>query len=130
MPQRYNVNDWYWTVNNDASKAYSSKLGDYVPSNDPTFAAWLADGNKPIQMPDEIEMGRLMDAVDVSTKPIAPGVLDGFKDTQASNIINSKIFRILFQHENRIRALERSAGLSSAPDLTPAQAKAAIKQLM
>ena len=57
-------------------------------------------------------------------RPNDPGLLGFFQDAAADEVIALLTFKVLFNHENRIRALE------GKPPLTPAQARAAIKALM
>jgi hypothetical protein len=132
MNKPYNILNWYWHVGGDATRAYSSAVGDYVPSSDATFIAWKADGTQPTKIDTEFNLGGVLGQPKLGgiVRPVPAGVLDGYQDRQAVDIVDVAIFRILFNHENRLRALERQTGLGSAPDLTPAQAKNAVKNLM
>lgn len=118
----YNPQNWYWYVGGDTSKAFSSASGDYVPSNDPTFTDWVAQGNVPTAIDSEANLGEVL--APYAIRPVAANVLDSYKSVQANQITVATIAKILFNHENRIRALE---GQST---ITAAQFKAAIKALM
>lgn len=128
-PPPYDPLDHYWFVGGDQTRAFSSKIGDYVPANDPTFQAWLTSGGKPTKIDTEASLGEVLSGVLI--RPVATNVLDGYKDALAGNIVAQVIFKVLFNHENRLRACERALNLNGSPaDLTPAQARAAVKALM
>lgn len=121
-PLLFTPNNWYWIVAGSITQVYSSVVGDYVPVTNATYQAWLAAGNTPTKIDTEANLGdalaqRLM-------RPVAVNVLDGYKQSLANNITAQVIFKILFNHENRIRTLEGQA------QITPAQAVAAVKALM
>jgi hypothetical protein len=132
--------NWYWVVGGSTTQVFSSAAGDFVSVSDLTYVAWLAtqngskpDGtplfNKPTNIDTEANLGAVV--AGYLLRPTAANVLDGYKDKLAGDIVVQVIFKILFQHENRMRALERFAGLNgSPPDLTAGQAKAAVKALM
>jgi hypothetical protein len=125
----YDVNNWYWYVGGDRTKAFSSAAGDYVLANDATFAAFLADGNPPTVIDTEANLGDVL-AQNI-VRPVNANVLDGYKQSQATTVIQHKMFKVLFNHENRIRAIERQLGLNGSPaNLTAQQAMAIVKGLM
>lgn len=124
MPLKtYDLNNWYWIVGGDQTKVYSSALGDYVPAADAEYTAWLADNTAPTSIDNEANLGAVISDVG-APKPAAPNVLAAWRDGQASNHITTAVFKILFNHENRLRALEGKAAI------TAAQFLAALKQLM
>lgn len=128
-PPVFTPRDWYWIVGESTTQVYSSKTGDFVPVANAQYQAWLAQGKLPTKIDTEANLGEVLAAY--ALRPIAANVLDGYKDKQATEIVAAVIFKILFNHENRLRAIERNLGLNgSPPDLTPAQAKAAVKALM
>lgn len=128
-PQQYTPANWYWVVAGSATQVYSSASGGYVPVSDATYAAWLATGRNPTRIASEAELGEVLAAHGL--RPVAAGVLDAYKDAQAGGVVAAVAFRVLFNHENRIRAIERALGLNGSPaDLTAAQARAAVKALM
>jgi hypothetical protein len=121
--------NWYWNVANSATQVYSSAAGDYVPLADASYQAWLALGNSPTAIASEAALGALLP--DWVPRPIPAGILDGFKIARATGVVNAVQFKVLFNHENRLRAIERSLGLNGSPaDLTAGQAINAIKLLM
>lgn len=125
----YNPSNWYWYVGGDQTKAYSSATGDYVLATDPTFQAWLAAGNLPTKVDAEAGLGVVL--ANSLVRPVNASILDSYKDALASTVVLQTIFKILFNHENRIRAIETNLGLNgSPPQLTANQAKAAVKALM
>ena len=127
--KNYNPLNWYWYVAEDTTRVFSSVLGDYVPISDVTFTAWTADGTQPTSIASEIDLGEVL--ANQFVRPVASGVLSAYKDTHAGNVVNNVQFKIIFNHENRLRAIERSLALNGNPaDLTANQAKLAVKALM
>jgi len=126
----YEPKNWYWYVGGDETRAYSSAVGNYVLANDASFQAWLALGNTPTSIASAFDLGGGALAPYL-LRPIDAAVLDGYKDALADYIVIGVVFKILFNHENRLRAIERNLSLNgSPPNLTAAQAKAAVKALM
>lgn len=132
-PLGFNARNWFWKVGGSTTQVYSSGAGNFVPVSNSQYQAWLAQGNVPTSIADEISLGRVLaDYTDIITRPIPAGVLDGFK-TQLSDYAE-RIFRTILQPtklntENRIRACERITGLSTAPNLTGAELKQLLKDL-
>jgi hypothetical protein len=125
----YTPTDWYWIVAGSTTQVYSSSLANYVAVSNATYVAWLATGKLPTKITSEIELGEVLAGHNL--RPIAAGVLDAFKDAQASNVTTLVAFKIMFNHENRLRAIERALTLNGSPaDLTAGQAKAAVKSLL
>jgi len=119
---------WYWFVAGDETRVFSSRAGDYVQLTNPAYVAWRADGGVPTRIVSEAELGEVLSPHRV--RPNDAAVLEAYLDTQAGEVIDAFQFKILFQHENRLRALERWAGLDNKPNLTPAQARAAVKVML
>ncbi len=125
----FTPSNWYWIVAGSTTQVYSSAAGDYVAVSDPTYQAWLAAGHTPTNIDNEANLGDVL--APYLVRPVSANVLDGYKTSLAGNIVAQVIFKVLFNHENRLRACERALALNgSPPDLTPAQAKAAVKALM
>lgn len=129
IPPPFDATNWYWSVNGSTTQVYSSVTGGYVPVADPAYVAWKASGRTAAKIVSEAALGAYL--AGYLQRPVAAGVLDGYQDTQAGTIIAQAIFKILFNQENRLRPAERALALNgSPPNLTPAQAKAAVKALM
>lgn len=126
----FNAANWYWAVAGSATQVYSSASGGYVPVSDPTYVSWKAvSGHQTSAIGSEAALGAYL--AGYQQRPVAAGVLDAYQDTQALAIVNQAIFKILYQHENRLRAAERALALNgSPPNLTPAGARNAVKALM
>lgn len=125
----YNPSNWYWTVAGDTTRAFSSASGGYVPANNPTFVEWGSDGTLPTNIASEAELGEVLAPLRI--RPSAAGVLDAYLNTQAIEVADAVQFKIIFNHENRLRAIERALNLNGNPaNLTPAQARAAVKVLL
>lgn len=118
----YTPSDWYWYVGGDKTKVYSSAVGDYVPNADPTFQAWVAGGGIATNIANEAELGEVLAVY--SLRPVAPGVLDGYKEAQATGLTVEVVAKALFFLANEVRALQ------AKPALTAAQFKAFLKGLM
>jgi hypothetical protein len=125
----YDPFNWYWMVGGDANRVYSSAAADYVSVTAPAYVAWASDGTLPTQIATEANLGDVL--ASYLLRPVASVVLDGYTDRAARAIVTSTMFKIIFQHENRLRAIERALSLNgSPPNLTAAQALAAVKSLM
>lgn len=118
----YNPNDWYWIVGGDASRAYSSKTGDYVAASNSTFMQWLADGNTPTRIPNADELAEVL--ANASVRPVSADMLGRYKTSQASKLTIELVAKVLFNHENRIRVLE------SKPTITANQFANALKAML
>ena len=131
-PILFNAADWYWAVGGSTTQVYSSATGSYVPVTDPTYVAWKAvSGHATRTIDSEASLGSVLAPYLRRPTSAAPNVLDAYQDTQAGTIITQAIFKILFNHENRIRAAERALALNGSPaNLTPAQARNAVKALL
>lgn len=121
----FNPLDWYWQIGADATKAYSSALGDYVLAANPAFVVWKADGTMPTAVDTEANLGGVLAQYypDV-TRPVPATVLDGYQQNQGDDIFKHKLSKLLFQMVNDIRQLKGQAVF------TPAQARAYVKGLM
>lgn len=119
---QFDIRNWYWFIGSDQTRVYSSALGDYVSVSDPNFVAWIADGTRPTTIDSEASLGDVLSPH--LLRPAAAGVLAGYQDSQAGGVVILTAFKVLFNHENRLRALEGKA------PLTAAQARAAVKALM
>lgn len=125
----FNSANWYWIVAGSTTQVYSSAVGDFVPVTDATYQAWLAAGHVPTKIDTEANLGQVL--AQYLLRPAPANVLDGYKQALAVGIVNFVQFKILFNHENRIRAIETALSLNgSPPQLTANQAVAAVKALM
>lgn len=118
----FDITNWYWIVAGDETKAYSSAIGEYVNADNVTYLAWLEAGGTPSRIASNAELGEVL--APYSLRPANASVLDGYKETQATQISIKVAAKVLFNHENRIRALE---GKQPA---TANQFKNALKDLM
>lgn len=125
----FNPASWYWHVGGDLTQAYSSAVGDFVPAEDQTFLAWKADGTAPTAIASVEELGPVL--AQYLLRPVNADVLESYRGEHASKVCQDAAFKIAFNHENRLRAIERNLGLNGSPaNLTPAQAVNAMKALM
>ena len=107
----YNPLDWYWFVGGDETKAFSSKSGDYVQVNDATFVAWKLAGNAPTRIASADELAEVLG--NASVRPANADILDRYKGSQASKLTMELVAKVLFNHENRLRALEGKATITA-----------------
>ena len=120
----FNVYDWYWVVAGSTTQVYSSASGDYVPIADATYVAWLAEpDHQPNRAASEAELGEVLARYDLPD-PVNANVLSAFRDTLVEKLPIKVLFKILFNHENRIRVNEGNSTISVA------QFKTGIKSLL
>lgn len=119
--RKYTPRNWYWIVAGDSSQVYSSKDAAYVQPSDAGFLAWLESGNKPTRIASETELWNVLTGIDPNLVPAAG--TSARKDLQIAKV-DMVALTALFNHENRIRALE------SKTPLTVPQFRAAIKLLI
>lgn len=122
MASTYDPKNWYWIIAGDATKAYSSAVGDYVPAADATYQAWLAAGNAASRIASEDELGEVLDPY--ALRPNNANVLDKYLTSQVNNLTLERIAKVSMSHENRIRVLE------GKPPLSAAGFRTAIKALL
>lgn len=125
----YDARDWYWVVGGSQTHVFSSASGTFVSINNARYRAWVAAGGIATKIASAAELGEVLATYLV--RPTDADVLDGFKDATAAEVIGRQFFRVIFNHENRLRAIERELNLNGSPaDLTPNQARSAVKALM
>ncbi len=113
---------WYWIVAGSASQVYSSAAVAYVPISDATYLAWLAAGNTPTAIASEQDLWDTLALAGINI-PASAHVSDEANDGRISQL-DIVSFKVLFNHENRIRVLE------SKQPITVAQFKAGIRALL
>lgn len=118
----YNPADWYWIVNGNETKVYSSASGDFVRTDDATYVEWLSDGTVPTRIANEAELGEVL--ADYQIRPTAANVLDGYKDKHSRKITIEVVAKVLFALANEVRALK------GQQPLTAAQFRQYVKGLM
>ena len=122
-----NPENWYFYVGGDKTQAYSTASGTFVPSTDAALQAWMTDGTQPSAVDTKLALGATLANLEGATDQLRPTdatILDGYQTAQAKPMTELAIFKVLFNHENRIRTLE------SRPTVTQAQFKAFLKSLM
>jgi hypothetical protein len=121
-----NVDNWFFIV--DGSQIYHTGRGIYVPPSDAAYIAWQGAGNAPTA----VSVVSLVGALSVfSLRPTEAVVLDAYMEDQAKTVVKNVNFKVMFNHENRLRAIERQLSLNgSLPNLSAAQALATVKGLM
>jgi hypothetical protein len=96
----------------------------FVPLSNPSYVTWLAvTGNQPTPIINEQDLFDYLTALGIAI-PVGAVTSDNFKSDIVNNQMTLVIGQILFNHENRIRALE-----SKAP-ITKAQFIAGVKDLL
>lgn len=118
----YDPRNWYWIVAGDETRVYSSAVGNYVPVANEDYQAWLADENNPTRIASEAELGEVL--APYALRPAHAGILDGYKESQAAKLTIEIVAKVVFNHENRIRALEGKGAINAN------QFKNALKDLM
>lgn len=124
-----NTGDWYFFVDGNQTQVFHTGRGIFVPVADAAYIAWLGQ-------PDHETTGVSLASLGValaqfSIRPTEPTVLDSYTGVQAAGILKHAAFKIVFNHENRLRAIERALSLNGSPaNLTAGQASAVVKGLM
>jgi hypothetical protein len=118
----YSPENWYWIVGGDQQQVYASARGIFVPIADATYVAWRDRGNHPTPIGSTSELAAVL--APAFARPNDATLLNLYQTEQASNILSKAAFKVLFNHENRIRVLEGKAPISVPLAL------AAIKELM
>ncbi|MBR0802826.1 hypothetical protein JQ636_04680 [Bradyrhizobium japonicum] len=110
MSKNYDVFDWYWIVGGDGLQVYSSKLRDYVPTTDPAYLTFVADGTAATMIDTEHSLGGVM-AVSNLLRPIPAGVLDGYTDALALRIAQQPDFVLWVELYQTVLALPDEAAV-------------------
>lgn len=125
MSKAYDPKDWYWVVGGDMTKAYSSKVGDYVPGNNPAFVAWRADGSRPTPIDTEEHLGQVLAQHLMRPTSAVPVILDAYKEALGQTMTPIDVLpQVIFMMENQIRTLQGN------PPLTFEQFRTFVKGLM
>lgn len=119
----FNVANWYWVVAGSSTQVYSSAAVAYVPVGDLTYKAWVASGGVATPIAVEQDLMDLLSANGLSL-PAGKATSDAGKTALINNQVALVVGKVLFNHENRIRALEGSA------QITQAQFIAGVKALI
>lgn len=115
-------NNWYWFVGADDTQVFSSATGTFVPVADATYVSWLASRTQAARIGSIDSLGSVL--ADLSVQPpVDDAVLTAYKSALLSRV-DSVLFKVLFNHENRIRAL------SSQPAISAQQFIAAMRALL
>lgn len=107
----YSAKNWYWIVGGDESRVYSSAIGGYLPADDAGYLAWLAGGGVATRILNEDELAEVL--ANASVRPANAAILDKYKGSQADNLTMKLVAKVLFNHENRVRALEGRAAVTA-----------------
>jgi hypothetical protein len=122
MPSDYNPIDWYWFVNGDETRVFSSKSGSFVQPSDAAYAAWLAQGNAPTRIASKAELGEVLAPYQI--RPSDVDVLDGYQDAHSKKITLEVVAKLLLWLVNEVRTLK------GQPTVTANQFRAFVKGLM
>jgi hypothetical protein len=119
----YDPRNWYWIVAGDETRVFSSATGNYVPANDATYIAWLADGTRPTRIPSEEELGEVL--ADARVRPVRAAVLDAYKGQHAKRMTDEVQTKALLWAINEILTLKGQPTLTTGPAI-----RAFLKGLM
>jgi hypothetical protein len=125
--QIYRPRDWYWIVAGSTTHVFLSKAKAYVPVDNVAYVAWLVQGNLPTGIESEASLLKVLAEQAPDCLPDNAAGIEARRVRllkQATTLeIGKALLEVLFNHENRIRVLERKTAL------TKAQFLAAIKGL-
>lgn len=122
MRPTFRPSNWYWIIAGSTTQVYSSAATAYVPVTDANYVAWLAKGNLPTKIAVEQDLFDVLSGLGIPI-PTGATISDAEKTRQLSKT-DKIIFKILFNHENRIRTL------AGQPQITTAQFITAVKSLI
>lgn len=122
-PNAVDLTNWYWIVAGSTTQVYSSAAVAYVPVTDPIYLAWISNSlNKPLSIAVEQDLFDQLSDAGIAIPAIA--TISDQEKTRLISRADKTIFKLLFNHENRIRVLEGKAAI------TKAQFISAIKSIM
>lgn len=110
--------DWYWIVAGSTTQVFSSKAKAYVPVANATYQAWLDSGYKPTNIASEALLWDVLAEQAPECLPSTPTGADARQRRLIGRLDVEEVGKVLatalFQHENRIRALEGKAPIPKA----------------
>lgn len=124
MTSPYDPYHWFWVVGSNATQVYSSEAVQYVSVGNSQYVSWLALGNNPSRIGSEQELWDYLNDKAPGTTPTAGTSTDAGKSSRVRDQMSEVVGQILFEHENRVRALE------SRPPATRNQFVQHVKDLM
>lgn len=122
MALNFDATNWYWTVGGSSTQVYSSAAGNYVPSTDSAYQAWVASGGVATSIASEAELGGVL--APYSLRPAPANVLDAYQGAQADGLTIQAVAKAVFYLANQVRALQGQG------TLTAAQFRSLLKSLM
>jgi hypothetical protein len=108
----FDARNWYWRVAGSDTQVFSSASGDFVLVNNPTYTAWVNAGGVATKIASAAELGEVL--ASYSLRPQDANVLDGYANTQATNLPVPVVAKILLWCVNEIRTLKGQGTLSAA----------------
>ena len=115
----YTPSNWYWKVLENPSQVYSSAKAAYIDLSDEDYQNWLlitdAEGltNKPTVIDTEANLWNvLIQQYPAGISPINTTAQDQLKSYNITKL-DIVAFKVLFNHENRIRALENKQPITT-----------------
>ncbi len=109
--------DAYWQIGTDTTQFWSTAQKAYVVPGNAGLLAWLAKGNMPLPALTEAALNQTL--ADLGLGDLAPSNV-----TDQIRGLDPILFKIAFNHENRIRTL------AGQPTVTAAQFKTALRALL
>lgn len=110
----YNPADHYWIVAGDTSQLYSSARKTYVPSNDAAYMKWQDGKHFPTRIDTETSLWDVLAFQAPQSLPGSTAAAQAAMQDREINQLPDRWQRYLFALENRVRALEGKAALTSA----------------
>ena len=119
----------YWFVAGDQTQVWSSADDKFVPITNAAYLDWVSQGGTPTNIDSLVNLAEVLRSYGVTTTNTT--MLDTQKTNTAAAISTHSELKILFNHENRIRACERYCKLNGSPvAITAQQWIAAIKAML
>lgn len=109
----YDPRDHYWIITGSNNRRWSSKARDFVLAADAGLAEWMErTGLKPTRIANIAELYDVLAQQAPDRLPDIPEAQDRRREYDLGTM-DSIQWKVLYHHENRIRALEGKAAITA-----------------
>jgi len=124
----FNPRDWYWQIEGETERVYSTLSGDFISTSEQQYTDWLARvGNEaggPTPVRDEATLGDTLARFNLRPPDTATDAIEAYKESHANKLTMEIVAKILFWLVNEVRTLK------GQNPVTAQQFKAFIKDRM
>lgn len=126
MKGDYKASDWYWIVGGSTTQVFSSFAKSYVPVSNARYVAWVADRHRPTKIATEAELFDVLAEQAPECLPDNAAAIEARRTRIINTLDKLEVGKVLaivaFDHENRIRVLEKKATITKAQFLNALKA--------